>query len=268
MRTYAALLAAATTAAVLTSAPPALAASTTQVVVVHGLRGLVADVQVDGKQVLQSFAPARVTDPLVLPVGKHHIVVSRDSNGQPGPAVLDTTVALPATLTTAAVGLSGTDNPSLFTYPDSTGQPAPGQSVLVVRNIAGGPSVSAKVSGAVAQPLPNGGQVSIGSSPGTTTVEVRDPKGQALLAPQSLPLAAGNITTLYLTGSQRAGTLAWLATSRPASTISLRVVPTGDGSVFGQPTRAISGELPLLVGALFSAAVLALWRRRTAAARR
>jgi len=269
MRTFAAFVAAGSTAVVLTSASPALAASTAQVVVVHGLRGLVADVQVDGKQVLQSFAPARVTDPLSLPPGKHRIVVFRDTNGQPaGTAVLDTTVSLPAGTTTAAVGLTGAGSPSLFGYSDAASQPSPGRAELVVRNIAAGPTVSVGGTGGAAQPVPNGGQMQTSAAAGTAAVDVRAPNGQLLLPPQHLPLAAGEVTTLYLTGSQSAGTLAWLATSRPASSVGLRVVPTGDGSVFGERSHAASGQLPLLAAAVCTAAGLGLWRRRTVAVRR
>ncbi len=269
MRTFPAFLAAGSTVVVLTSATPAFAASTAQVVVVHGLRGLVADVQVDGKQVLQSFAPARVTDPLSLPPGKHRIVVYRDTNGKPvGPAVLDTTVALPAGTTTAAVGLTATGSPSLFGYPDATSLPAAGQAEFVVRNIAAGPAVSVSGTGGITQLVPNGGQMQTSAAPGRTTVEVRDPKGQLLMPTQNLPLAAGEVTTLYLTGSQSAETLAWLATSRPAVSTALRVVRTGDGSVFGQRTRAMSVSGPLLAAAACAAAALGVRRRRTAAPRR
>jgi len=239
---------------------PAPAPAPAAIVVVHGLRGLVADVQVDSRLVLQGFAPARVTDPLSLAPGQHRIVVSRDSGGQTGPVVLNATVHLTAgSTTTAAVGLTAAGAPALFTYPPTSARPLADQGELVVRDIAAGPAVSVTQDVGVSQRVANGGEVSSPSHAGARQVQVQDAAGRMLLAPQTLSLPAGEVTTLYLTGSTSAGTLAWLVMSSPVGSPVIRVVPTGDGSVFGHQTGAGPGLL-----LAFAAAVGLSLRRRAA----
>src|SRR3954471_2267731 len=49
--------------------------ATGTVTVVHGLRGVVADVYVDGTLALPAFEPERVTDPIALPAGPHRVEI-------------------------------------------------------------------------------------------------------------------------------------------------------------------------------------------------
>ena len=64
------------TLALLAPAPASAADSgDAQLTVVHGVRGLVADVRLDGELVLSGFAPERVTDPLPVPAGRHSLQV-------------------------------------------------------------------------------------------------------------------------------------------------------------------------------------------------
>ena len=61
--------------AVTATAPTASAQAPTEQVgtvrVVHGLRGLVADVYLDGNLALPTFQPERATDPIAIPAGEH-----------------------------------------------------------------------------------------------------------------------------------------------------------------------------------------------------
>src|SRR3954453_13990548 len=49
--------------------------ATGTVTVVHGLRGVVADVYVDGALALPAFQPERVTDPIAVPAGPHRVEI-------------------------------------------------------------------------------------------------------------------------------------------------------------------------------------------------
>src|SRR6476646_6009607 len=49
--------------------------ATGTVTVVHGLRGVVADVYIDGALALPAFEPERVTDPITVPAGPHHVEI-------------------------------------------------------------------------------------------------------------------------------------------------------------------------------------------------
>jgi hypothetical protein len=79
--------------------------------------------------------------------------------------------------------------------------------------------------------LANGATANADTAPGTHHVVVESTSGTSILSAQSAPLQADRVTTLYLTGSQQDKTLAWVATTRLASSLtSLSAVPTGDGS--------------------------------------
>ena len=47
--------------------------ATGTVTIVHGFRGLVADVYLDGTLILESFEPERATDPVQLAAGDHEL---------------------------------------------------------------------------------------------------------------------------------------------------------------------------------------------------
>src|SRR3954470_18647882 len=57
-------------------------AGTARVTVVHGIRGRVLDVYLDGALALKGFQPDRLTDVLTLPAG-HHQVDLREPNTSP-----------------------------------------------------------------------------------------------------------------------------------------------------------------------------------------
>ena len=58
-------------------------AETGTVRVVHELRGLVADVYLDGTLVLPTFQPERSTDPLAIPAGEHLVEIRRAARRRP-----------------------------------------------------------------------------------------------------------------------------------------------------------------------------------------
>src|SRR6476620_2983424 len=49
--------------------------ATGSVTVVHGLRGVVADVYIDGTLALPAFQPERVTDPIQVPAGPRRVEI-------------------------------------------------------------------------------------------------------------------------------------------------------------------------------------------------
>jgi len=61
--------------AILVMPVPAQAADTGTVTLVHGVRGLVADIYLDGAVALQVFQPERTAGPLTLPAGSHAVDV-------------------------------------------------------------------------------------------------------------------------------------------------------------------------------------------------
>ena len=247
------------------AAAPAAPASGA-VTVVHGVRGLVADVRLDGDLVLSGFAPERVTDPLVLSAGSHRVQVWPSGAPADAAPVLDATldVAAGARLT-AAIGLAAAGGPVLTTYDDTALLPAPGSTALAVRGLAASPAVKVLLNG---QPFddsltPTDQQVQQ-VQPGTYGVSVLPAVGdQALVPAEQIPVEAGRATVLYLIGSQSDGTLGWVAqTVRPEAAAAPLRIDTGVGplpaSESGSPVPAVLGAAAL---ALAGAGVV---RRRAA----
>src|SRR5205085_1478076 len=82
------------------------------VTVVHGLRGVVADVYVDGQLALPTFQPDRVTDPIQVPAGSHHVEIRQAG---------DPATAPPAV--TADVDVIAGGRQSIVAHLSSTGAP-------------------------------------------------------------------------------------------------------------------------------------------------
>lgn len=253
-----------------TSSTPAMAASpdTGRLTVVHGLRGLVADVSVDGKSVLQDFTDARVTDPLTLAAGRH-TVAATNANSNPSAVILSTQIQVQAgSVQTAVLGLTADGLKKAFVFPEPAMNLGDAQAGLMVRHAAAVAGVRIFVDGKQlsAQPLTDGGSTDETIAAGTHQILVRSTNGGIVLAQQALTLPVGQITTLYLTGNQRLGTVSWVATVRsPQIEAALRSVPTGDGSTVA---RAANNTLVALwsglaVALLAGGSVAGFRRRRT-----
>ncbi len=216
------------------AAEPAAIAGTGSVTMVHAVPGLVADISVDGKEVLKDFTASRVTDPVTLSAGPHTVAVKADNGPSAGKTVLTATLDIAAGSTSTAVaGLAPDGSPKAFLFPE-TAQPVPnGKAGVVIRTVGATGPVTMVVDGApLPTSLPSGGSFTADLAPGAHSVLVRDTStGAVVLAAQSAPLQADRVTTLYLTGSAKDKTLSWVATTRLASSVvPLNTVPTGDGS--------------------------------------
>lgn len=230
------------------------------VVVVHGLRGIVADVSVDGAVVMRGFTPSRVSDELPLPAGPHTITIQR-SGAVAGSAPLVTQrVNVPANTETALVaGLSESGSPVLTAYSDKPGSFKVNGAGIVIRNAAFAPTSLPVLDGrAVAAAIAASHEVTLPTKPGDHTLSLRVAQGGAsLVGSQKVPVTPGTATVLYLTGSSKNATLGWLA--MPVKLTSTQMQPqtvkTGNsGLAAEQPSlfaQATSGSAPLAwLGAL------------------
>lgn len=232
----------------------AAAADPASVTVVHGLRGLVADVQVDGKIVLKGFAAERSTDPLPIPAGPHRIVVTSTRDAA-GPPVIDTTIELaPGENRSLVAHLDGQGKPTLTSFRNDDAPIPAGQGRVVLRNTAAAPSVQMVVDG-----KPLGAAVAPGAATAVLlpaaahTVAVMAPGGDSmLLGAQTVDVPAGSSTLLYLIGSSRDNSLGWLAqTFISGQTSATAGVPTGTSGLKDRPP---SPSVTLLAGLLLVAA--------------
>ncbi len=212
-------------AAVFVPAVPATAATrpaspSAQVSVVNGLRGLVADVRVDGKLMLSGFATMRVSDPMALPAGPHRVLVSTAGAGKMKKPVLDTTFSTTAgSQTTLSVGLNSAGTPQITTFDDNLPPAGTGATPLVVRNIAATPPVRITVDEVVLATASIAPQQRVTAvTPGNHTLGVLPAGGASPLLPaQSVPAMAGRSMALYLIGSAKDRSLEWVDQSLGAA---------------------------------------------------
>jgi len=249
--------------AAMSSGAPALAAAPTtgQVVIVHGVRGLVANVDVDGNRALSAFQPERTTDALTLTAGTHSVVI-RSANDPTAAPVLQRTVTVPAGgLVSAAVGLSPDNKPSLTLFNERGPAIPAGKGRLVVRHIAAAPTVQLTLDGRPLGAKLSGGPLQVTSDlpAGNHSVAVLGADGTPVLAAQNVPLRAGTVTTIYLIGSASEGTLTWLA--RVSDARALAGVPTGTEGLAATSGRAPWSAVALLLAG-FTLLVPSLRARR------
>lgn len=250
------LLAPAASAAAPASAAPAAA----QLTVVHGIRGLVADVRLDNRLVLSGFAPERVTDALSVSAGRHRLRVWPTGAAKTTRATIDRVITLSAgEHATAAIGLSTSGVPTITVYDDAALLPARASTAFAVRGLAQSGPVRVVVDGGTfAQALLPGRQQVRGTAAGNHAVAVLPTTGAApLVPPQDVPVTAGRATVLYLIGSQRASTLGWVAqTVRYGAASAPRRVDTGVGPPVGDPA-AVPPALLVVAAGLIAGLVLA-----------
>jgi len=256
-------------AVVLVLASPAGAATTTPatgtVTLVHGLPGVVADVTVDGKEVIRSFQPERITDPLSLPAGVHPFAV-RPQGAAPtsAPAVSGSIAVAAGARLSAAVGLDAAGQPMAHVYDDAASGLAAGAAGVIVRNVAdladarvsldGAPLGGAGAAGSVV----NSSQRAAVAPVGTHTVTVTDAAGNPLARAQSVPVRSGTASVLYLIG--KPGAYTWMADE--VATVTPDRVNTGTSGLAAE-RASLPVYVPVLIGvAVVASAALVGWRRR------
>ncbi len=262
-----ALLASATAAsAAVPAAVPAAtsgsASSSATVTLVHGVRGLLADIVVDGQTVLKGFAYERASAPMTLPAGTHRVEVF--TSGQPHTtALLDVKLTVQGgQVLTAAVGFDASGGPKAFVFDNRLTAAAHSASSIVVRNVSQGSAPEVLVDGkALKGALAPGAQAIDPVRPGSHQVGLKV-GGTWLLTNQPVRAEAGRAMVVYIVGRQSAQTVALVADSVVPSTAAASAVNSG-----GLPPRQSHSLLPvwlsvtLLLGG-FTTLTAAVRRRR------
>jgi len=241
----------------------AAAAKPAVVTIVHGVRGLVADVRLDGDLVLSGFAPERVTDPMQLTPGRHRVQIWPTGADKDSKPLLDEVITTTSgQQATAAVGLDAKGKPALTVYDDAALLSKRGSTALVVRALAATGAVRVDADAdTIASSLTASHEEAKAVEPGTYKVSAKDASGGRNLVPaQEVPVAAGRAVVLYLIGSKKDSTLGWVAqTVRPSVKGSPLRVDTGVGPL---PEQGPSPALLLLVPAGLAVAAGVRARRR------
>ena len=215
------------------------APSSASVTLVHGVRGLLADVVVDGKTVLKGFAYERASAPMALPAGTHRVEVY--PAGQPHTtALLDVKLTVKGgQILTAAVGFDSSGAPKVYVFDNSLTSAAHSASSIVVRNVSQGTAPEVWIDGkAVKSALSAGAQTIDPVKPGNHTVGLKV-AGAWLLTNQPVRAASGRAMVVYIVGRQSAKSIALVADSVTPSTSAAGAVNSG-----GQPPLESGALLP------------------------
>lgn len=241
--------------------------ATGTVTIVHGFRGLVADVYLDGTLILESFEPERATDPVQLAAGDHEVEVREAGASGSSAAAVSGTLEVPAgSNLSAVVHLSEDGEPTMTVFNNDTRGVQPGSTRLVVRNTAATDPVSVALDDAplaadLANPREAGREV-----PATTHRVAVSAGSDVLLPPQDVPLQEGTAQYLYLIGSQADGTVAWITQTLDGLQTVPAGVPTGNSGLAAEGADG-SPSAVLVVAAAFFVVVAALGTREAVRAR-
>jgi hypothetical protein len=242
------------------------------VTVVHGLRGVVADVYIDNTLLLPAFQPERVTDPVAVPAGEHHVdirVTGKPANSPPDVAA-DVNVQADARQSVVA-HLDAGGAPTITAYLDDMSPVAAGETRAIVRHTAAAPAVDVGLNQTVvASGLTEPGSTTAVVPPATYEVSVWQAGTQSpLAAPQPATLTEGAATVMYLIGSAQSNTLSWVAEQIPNLATPPSQIQTGDSGLAADNGSSFP-YLPVTVavGVAGAAAVVTadLTRRRRRAA--
>ncbi len=248
-------------AAVMTSTVVASAQTATgTVTVVHGLRGVVADVYIDGALALPAFEPERVTDPIPIAAGPHRVEIRLAGSPADSPAAVTADVEVVADARQSIVAhLDNAGNPAVTAYLDDDSPIAAGEARAIIRHTAFAGPVDVSLDDSVVAPgLTEPGAASAEVAPATYEVSVWAPGTRdAVVAPQSAELPEGAATVMYLIGSAQAGTLSWVAEQIPGLATPPTRIQTGDSGLAAVSSGS-SFPVGLAAGGLGAAALAAV----------
>ena len=209
------------------------AAAGGQVFVLHGLPGLVADVQIDGRTTTTSVKAGAIVGPIAVAAGPHEIslvaagqtplhgTISMSPRGS-----VDVVAHLPADPGGAAI---------LTAFPNDLGPVGRGKLRLTVAHTAQVPPADIRVDGAVLLRNVANSEVLTLEVPGRSySVDIvpTSTSGPAVFGPIPLAVRAGTLTRVYAFGSPAEGTMNVLVHRLPVAQQGAAVpasVQTGDG---------------------------------------
>jgi hypothetical protein len=245
------------------SAVPAAAqpADTATVTLVHGFRGLLADVYVDGDRILEGFAPERSTDPTELPAGEHLVEVREADAAADSEPVVEGTLDVPAGANlSAVVHATGDGDPTISVFDNTFDSPGADRARTVVRHTAQAAPITVTVGDVeVAATLEPGAQAAAMVDPRADAVTVVDAStSEQLLAPSEITIGHDTTVALYLIGAAGDGSLGWLTERLDTAARVPGRVPTGNS---GLAAETSTPWWAVAAGALAAMALLRLVRR-------
>ncbi|MDQ3342062.1 MAG: DUF4397 domain-containing protein [Actinomycetota bacterium] len=256
----------AVTTLLLTLALPAPAQEATgEVVVVHGLRGLVADVYVDGQRVLEGFSPERTTDAIALPAGEHAVEVREAGQPRGSEPLLSGSLDIGSgDHLSAVVHASRGGQPQMTVFSNALTRLPTGRSRLVVRHTADAGPIDVRVDEQrLASDLMPGRETAKRlRRPSHEVVVAAAGQPQPLVPPADVRVNEGTQTTLYLIGSANRDSLGWIAQSFDSVASAPGGVPSGNSGLAATNRMPAQGPVPVAIAGAVALIALLLHKRR------
>jgi Domain of unknown function (DUF4397) len=215
------------------------------VTIVHGLPGFTADIYVNDELLLDGFRPTSTAGPLDLPAGRYDVDIREVGAAPDSDPVLSAALPIRAGSNISVVAhLTRTGDGTLTVFVNAFPRLAPGKSLLRVRHVAEGPSLSVRVDGRVMKEgLSLGGEWGTTADAGRHRISVRSSSSDDTLVPSTpIVLKEGSAEIVYVVGSADAGDVDLMHQSI-----------AGRGSV---PSSVLSGDGGLGADASFPAWVV------------
>lgn len=231
--TAAVLVMVAAAALLVTTPAQARTAAGGQLYVLHGLPGVVADVQVDGVSTEQDVEAGGVVGPVDVSGGPHTVTLVADGQEPITGTVevadggsVDVVAHLPAALDAA---------PVLTAFPNDVSAVGPGKARLAVAHTAQVPPADIRVDGEpLLRNVANAEVLTVEVPEQTYSVDIvpTGTEGPAVFGPVDLAVEAGTLTRVFAFGSPATGTMDVLVHPLPVAqqgAVAPAMVQTGDG---------------------------------------
>lgn len=234
------------------------------VTVIHGFRGLVADVYLDDERVLTGFRPERLTDPLAIPAGQHEVRVLRAGSPADADAVISAQLTVRGGDRLSAIVHADRDGDAAFSVFREEPNADSSRARVTVRHAAAASPVDVRVDGQALAELSVGDEANEDVQDAEHEVAIAAAGSvRPLIPPADFAVAAGRGVNLYLIGSQDRDSLGWLAQTVRLRTDVPQSVPAGDSGL-ADPRRSQEPSPALWAGLVAVAAAAVLMRRRLA----
>nr|WP_241978906.1 DUF4397 domain-containing protein [Cryobacterium sp. Hh7] len=188
------------------------AAAPASVSVLHAIPGVVVDVYVDNRKVIDDFEPGTLTKTFRLPAGSYTLAITAaDAVDASAPVIGPVDLAVAAGVNyTAVAHLTEAGVPTAALFANDTSATGAGQGRLTVRHVAAAPAVDVLANGAPAiTGLTNPNESVLVLPVGTISAAVAAAgTTAALIGPADVAIAASTNTIVYAWGSLADGTLA------------------------------------------------------------
>lgn len=259
------LLLAITTGAVFGSnAAGAQGAAGGEVTIVHGLRGLLVDIYVDGDLLLEAFEPDRVTDPLELAPGSYFVELRRAGSASDSEPFFDVTLDVAGGDRLAVVAhYDPRGEPTVSAFPRDLRPVDSGESRFVFHNTAAFATVDIVIDGETAvDELQVSEQRSTDLAAATYAIGAVGTDDASVVVPDNdVAAQEGSVQFLYLVSSPDSTNVTWLAETIGGVQTPPAAVNTGNSGLVAADAHSTTGRTPVLLAAVLVPAVAMLVAR-------